>query len=108
MDGIQSSVTGQDLFHRGFYFIVAGHIADDGEMVRAEFSRDFFDSLLIIGNDDDICAFGGVSFGAIAADAAGTAGEKNNFVFKQTHSWQKINLLRVRPDFSFGRRVRQR
>ena len=85
-----------------------GHIAEDGKMVRAEFSRNFSDSLRIIGDDDDMCAFSSVSLGTIVADAAGTAGQKNNFVFKKTHSWQKIDLLRVRPDFSFGRGVRQR
>ena len=83
VDGIQPSVTGQRLLHCGFYFVVAGHIAEDGEMVRAEFSRNSFDPLPVIGDNDHICAFSSVSLCAITADAAGATGEENDFVFKR-------------------------
>ncbi len=52
-------------------------------MIRAKFGRNTFDPVLITGNNDDFCAFGGVRLGAVAPDAARAAGEKNNFIFEQ-------------------------
>src|SRR5882672_2804883 len=52
-------------------------------MIRAKFSGDFFDAVLVAGDDDDFRALGGVGFRAIASDAATAAGEKNNFILEQ-------------------------
>jgi hypothetical protein len=52
-------------------------------MVRAKLGPDLFESFPIVGGDDYQRALSRVGFCAIATDAAGTAGEKNNLIFQQ-------------------------
>ena len=47
--------------------------------------RRFFRALAVDVSDDYSCAFARVGGGALPADAASSAGDEDDFVFKQRH-----------------------
>ncbi len=68
MNRIQLAVTLQCFFDRVFYFGVAAHVADDAQMIRAQFSGNSFDAILVNRGDNNFRAFGGIRFRTIISN----------------------------------------
>ncbi len=94
MNRIHAAKMLQRFFHRRLHLLIASDIANDSHVIRTKLRRDRFNSLPVAGGDHYFCAFVSVGLGAVTPNAAGSAGEKNDFVFEKrsVHGkkrWQK-------------------
>src|SRR5712691_12593184 len=83
MNRIHAAKTLQRFFHRLLHLLIASDIANDSHVFGAKLRRDRFNSIAVASDDYYFCAFIRVGFSALTADAAGPAGEKNDFVFEK-------------------------
>ena len=83
MEGIQASIARKCLLHCRFDFQVVRHVANNAQVFRANFRGDFLNTVRVARHDDHLGALGDISFGTSVADAARSAGEKDDLVLEK-------------------------